>query len=134
MSYRLTRPMIVTHRKLPGVRLGAATLSISEWRASSDVERFQYTAYLDVPLRYAGKLDERTNVAQNNPGGPTAGERARDRIHALLSFLVDDARRFDNGETPRDGWTFDRDTARWASANLDVIEGVVSELEHYATA
>lgn len=139
MGWKLTRPMIITPRRLPGVDLGTAFLSVREDPEMSDGrERVGIGAYLDEITTPAGESTTRRAVwrpwvEQRPTSVPDAGnatDNARNRLCALLNFLADDARHFDRGTTPPDGWTFNQKAAEWASGVLDVIEIAAVELKY----
>jgi hypothetical protein len=119
---KLTSPVIITPRLLPGLHIGDTFVSIEFGNETSD-ERIRYHYYLDGP-DWSHESDDLTSGV--------GGGSLQEGLSSLLSFLGAFAEAIQystNGRESENLDLFPEHVRDWASANSDEIGMLSCELE-----
>lgn len=139
MVMRLSAPIEITSRLLPGVRIetpaGPAWLSVEPhgYGTGEDAHRYQWVTRIDVPANYdrsgSAWIEHVGSIGTGSHGPDGAGARAA--LSALCSFLAADAESYGSGGNgpDGDGFLFPDDVVRFAHHMSDEIAMVGSELD-----
>jgi hypothetical protein len=130
MRYLLTHPMIITSRLMPGIGVGD-THVLSVKAVATDGHRTTFAWWLDELGK--GNLAKGEDIHVSAIGDDEPGDLARKAVHALLSFLSNDAegyRHYMGAGEPVDGYAFDPDVAEWAYGMSEEIEAAQLDLDY----
>lgn len=126
---RLTSPVIITPRLLPGVQIGRAFISITYSKRAGDETRTRYQYYVDLPF----ERGDTVAVACDDLQSGCQGGSLQEGLASLLSFLaacgesVYWSRR--NGNAGENSDLFPTEVGEWAASYSDELSMLAIELE-----